>query len=111
MANKPTSSTAATTVVVSTKSVELDADQAKALEAYITAKKAMKALEDQKAEAERILREALGSADSATVGGVTVIKVSHRKRNNFDAKKFAEAYPELHAEFASVKDFTALLTL
>lgn len=111
MATKSTSSTTATTVVVSTESVEFSADQRKAFEAYVTAKKAIKALTDQKDEAEKILREALGSADVATIDGTTVLKVSHRKRVNFNEKKFAESHPELHAEFSSVKEFTALLTL
>jgi hypothetical protein len=54
----------------------------KALAAFTFAKDAIKAYEEKKAEAEAILRELLGNADIAIIGGVERFKLAHSTKES-----------------------------
>ena len=66
----------------------------KALAAFVTAKEAIKAYEDKKAEAELILRELLGDAEVAIIGGVERFKLAHSTNSKIDRKVLQELFPE-----------------
>lgn len=98
-------------VTTSTTTVELSAEAQKALEAFVTAKEAIKALEEQKALAEEILRTALGDAEAGVVDGKTVVKVAHRTRKGTDSKALAELFPEAYEATLSVTPYSFLQNL
>ena len=66
----------------------------KALAAFVMAKEAIKAYEDKKAEAELILRELLGDAEVAIIGGVERFKLAHSTNSKIDRKVLQELFPE-----------------
>jgi hypothetical protein len=66
----------------------------KALAAFTMAKDAIKAYEEKKAEAELILRELLGDADVAIIGGVERFKLAHSTNSKIDRKVLQELFPE-----------------
>ena len=66
----------------------------KALAAFTFAKDAIKAYEEKKAEAEAILRELLGDADVAIIGGVERFKLAHSTNSKIDRKVLQELFPE-----------------
>jgi hypothetical protein len=66
----------------------------KALAAFTMAKDAIKAYEEKKAEAELVLRELLGEADVAIIGGVERFKLAHSTNSKIDRKVLQELFPE-----------------
>jgi hypothetical protein len=66
----------------------------KALAAFTFAKDAIKAYEEKKAEAEAVLRELLGDADVAIIGGVERFKLAHSTNSKIDRKVLQELFPE-----------------
>jgi predicted phage-related endonuclease len=66
----------------------------KALAAFTFAKDAIKAYEEKKAEAEATLRELLGDADVAIIGGVERFKLAHSTNSKIDRKVLQELFPE-----------------
>ena len=66
----------------------------KALAAFTMAKDAIKAYEEKKAEAELVLRELLGDADVAIIGGVERFKLAHSTNSKIDRKVLQELFPE-----------------
>lgn len=69
-----------------------------ALANFRTAKDLAKRAEALKAEAEAVLREALGNAKVATVFGVVAYKVEERSRTTIDTETLKAQYPEVFAE-------------
>lgn len=72
--------------------------QAQVIEAlanFKTAKDLAKRAEALKAEAEAVLREALGSAKVATVFGVTAYKVEERSRTTIDTETLKVEFPQV----------------
>ena len=72
--------------------------QAQVIEAlanFRTAKDLAKRAEALKAEAEAVLREALGSAKVATVFGAVAYKVEERSRTTIDTETLKGEYPEV----------------
>jgi len=98
-------------ITTSTTAVELNAEAQKALADFANAKEAIKALEEQKANAEAILREALGNAEAGLVEGMVVVKVASRTRKGTDGKKLAEMFPEAYAETLTQTEYTFLQNL
>jgi hypothetical protein len=89
--------TKTSTVTKITDKVDLTSKAAqaeKALAAFILAKDAIKAYEEKKAEAEAILRELLGNADVAVIGGVERFKLAHSTNSKIDRKVLQELFPE-----------------
>lgn len=70
-------------------------DAAEALAKFQDAKKAIKALEDAKAEAEARLREILGDAEIAVLNGQELYKLAHRTNSRVDKKLLTALAPEL----------------
>lgn len=69
-----------------------------ALRMFSEAKATAARAEADKAEAEAIIREALGDATEGIVRGVIAVKVSsERTRKSNDAKALMEAFPEAYA--------------
>lgn len=89
-------------------SIELgfNAEARKALADFIEAKAQMKRAEAQKEEAEAKLRNFLGEATLATVGGVPAYRIEFRNREGVDTRALATAYPELYDEFRTNTSYT-----
>ena len=77
--------------------VDLTKDAAgveKALAAFIFAKDAIKSYEEKKAAAEAQLREFLGDAEVAMIGGVERFKLASRVNTSIDRKELQAGWPE-----------------
>ena len=97
MASTVITETKVSTVTKVTDKVDLTTQAAvaeKALAAFTFAKDAIKAYEEKKAEAEAILRELLGNADIAVIGGVERFKLAHSTNSKIDRKVLQELFPE-----------------
>jgi hypothetical protein len=88
------------TPTVKGKSVELgwSAEVRQALEKYRNALEAKKEADKAKAEAEVILREQLGDAEFATIGGSKAFKMSQVIMERVDNAKLLAEFPAVHAE-------------
>jgi hypothetical protein len=97
MASTVITETKVSTVTKVTDKVDLTTQAAvaeKALAAFTFAKDAIKAYEEKKAEAELVLRELLGNADIAVIGGVERFKLAHSTNSKIDRKVLQELFPE-----------------
>ncbi len=101
----------AVVVTTTTTAVELTAEAQKALADFANAKEAIKALEEQKANAEAILREALGNAEAGIVDGKVAVKVASRVRKGTDGKLLAEKFPEAYEATLTSTAYTFLQNL
>lgn len=87
------------TKVVSTEvgAVFLDKTEAEAaIQQFNEAKRVIKAMEQQKSEAEAVLRELMGQATVGLIDGVERVKISTRNTKDVDKKKLQEVYPEAY---------------
>lgn len=101
-----------TKVTTSTTTIDLTAtDAAKALAKFIAAKEAIKALEEQKADAEARLRELLGEAEVAVINGVERFKLAHRTNSKNDRKVLQEMFPEAFEASLVTTPYTFIQTL
>lgn len=99
------------TVSVSSEAVLLDSkaqEIEQAIADFNEAKKLIKELEAQKAAAEKVLREALGSASVGLVNGVERIKISTRTRKDINKDDLKEAYPEAYQLCLKESTYTVL---
>lgn len=104
--------TETTKVSTTTAVIALDHTGAAVLIAkFEAAKAAIKALEEQKTNAEAALRELLGDADAGTIAGVTRIKVAHSSNSKIDRKVLQAAYPEAYEATLVSTPYTFLKTL
>jgi hypothetical protein len=83
----------------------------KALAAFANAKDAIKAYEEKKAEAELVLRELLGNADIAVIGGVERFKLAHSTNSKIDRKVLQELFPEAFEATLVKTPYTFIKTL
>lgn len=90
--------------------ISLDLEGAKALKDFEDAKAVIRDAENVKKDAEARIRQILGDATSATLAGVTVIKVSARTRVTVSANDLKVADEALYNALAKVTDFTVLVT-
>jgi predicted phage-related endonuclease len=112
MASTVSIQTETTKVSTTTEVVELDNTNAAVLIAkFEAAKAAIKALEEQKAEAESALRELLANAEVGTIAGVKRIKIAKSSNSKIDRKLLQEAYPEAFEATLVVTPYTFLKTL
>jgi len=93
-----------------TNTISLDFEGAKALKDFEDAKAVIRKAEDAKKAAEAVLRQLLGDATSATLAGVTVLKVSERTRVTVSASDLKSADEALYNRLAKTTDFTVLVT-
>ena len=98
-------------VTTSTTAVELDAQAQKALADFAMVKATIKALEEQKDQAEAILREALGNAEAGMVNGKVAVKVAQRVRKGTNAKQLAEKFPEAYEATLTTTEYSFLQNL
>ena len=106
--------TKVSTVTKVTDKVDLTTQAAaaeKALAAFTFAKDAIKAYEEKKAEAEAILRELLGNADIAIIGGVERFKLAHSTNSKIDRKVLQELFPEAFEATLVKTPYTFIKTL
>jgi len=82
-----------------------------ALAAFTNAKEAIKAYEDKKAAAELVLRELLGNADVAVIGGVERFKLAHSTNSKIDRKVLQETFPEAFEATLVKTPYTFIKTL
>ena len=83
-------STVKTTTVVTATNAE------KALNKFIAAKEAIKALEAQKEEAELALREFLGEAEVGIIRGVERFRLANSSNSKIDRKALEAGWPEAY---------------
>jgi prolyl-tRNA editing enzyme YbaK/EbsC (Cys-tRNA(Pro) deacylase) len=82
-----------------------------AIALFDEAKALAKRAEELKAEAEAILREALGNATVATVGGVKAFSLEHRTRVSLDQKRLEQEHKAIFDEFARVTEYDFIKTV
>jgi hypothetical protein len=80
------------------KEVGFDKETRQALADFIEAGNAEKLAKERRAVAEQILREKLGLAEIATIGGVAAFKIAHRNRTDIKRDVLKENFPEVFAE-------------
>ena len=106
--------TKVSTVTKVTDKVDLTTQAAKAekaLAAFTFAKDAIKAYEEKKAEAEAVLRELLGDADIAIIGGVERFKLAHSTNSKIDRTILQETFPEAFEATLVKTPYTFIKTL
>jgi predicted phage-related endonuclease len=94
-----TSTVKTTTVVTATKveTIDLTATNAeKALNKFIAAKEAIKALEAQKEEADLARREFLGEAEVGIIRGVERFRLANSSNSKIDRKALEAGWPEAY---------------
>jgi predicted phage-related endonuclease len=91
--------------------VELDAVAIQALAQFRIAKEAEAAAKASKKQAEKILREALGSALVGTANGFDVIVVKDGVNTSFDRKVMLEIAPEVYNLTLRRTEYTFLDTV
>lgn len=98
-----------TTVSTKVSAVTLDSTNAEELIAkFNEAKAAIKKLEEQKAEAEKALRELMGSAEVGLIAGVERVKIATRTRTDINRTDLADAFPEAYQLCLQEKPYTVL---
>lgn len=98
MATKVTLTTEAE-VSVNVEAVLLDAEAREieqAIADFNEAKTLIKELEAQKAKAEAVLREKMGTAKVGLIGGVERVKISSRTRKDINKDDLKSAFPEAY---------------
>jgi len=106
--------TKVSTVTKVTEKVDLTSKAAaaeKALAEFTNAKEAIKAYEDKKAAAELALRELLGNADVAVIGGIERFKLAHSTNSKIDRKILQELFPEAFEATLVKTPYTFIKTL
>lgn len=87
------------TLTVSSEAVLLDSkvqEIEQAIADFNEAKKLIKELEAQKSAAEKVLREAMGTATVGLVNGVERVKISSRTRKDINKDDLKSAFPEAY---------------
>jgi hypothetical protein len=82
-----------------------------AIAQFKAAKQAEAEAKALKAQAEEVLREALGEAQEASVGGVVVVKVVNGSNRHANLKVLADAFPEAYKASLVVTDYDYLKVL
>lgn len=82
-----------------------NAEVRSALKQFSEAKALAKKAEEMKAQAETILRSALGGNTEATVGGVTAFKIESRSRTNISAEILKDKFPKAYEAAKSVSEY------
>lgn len=98
-------------VSVTTDAVLLDDVASKVEEAianFNEAKRLIKELEAQKAEAEALLREFMGDAEVGLIAGVERVKIATRTRNNINTEVLKTAFPEAFEQASEAKTYTVV---
>jgi hypothetical protein len=85
--------------------VGFNAEVRSALKQFADAKALAKQADEMKAQAEAILRSALGGNTEATVGGVSAFKIESRTRTNISAEVLKTEYPEAYEAAKSVSQY------
>lgn len=105
-----TTKTPSPTTTTNAVEVGFNAEVREALANFVLAKADEKQAKERKESAELILREALGNADHATVGGVKAFSLERRSREVIDQKRLKEEYPEIFALLVKVTKFDFVKT-
>lgn len=82
-----------------------NAEVRSALKQFSEAKALAKQAEEMKAQAEAILRSALGGNTEATVGGVVAFKIESRTRTNISAEVLKTEFPKAYEAAKSVAEY------
>ena len=89
--------------------VELDKSLEEAIARFNDAKDAIKVLEQQKKEAEEVLREAMGDALVGLIDGVKRVEIKPRSRETLNTADLKEVFPEAY-ELCRGETFYTILT-
>lgn len=100
-----------TTSVKSTEDVaQLDISAEVLLVKFNDAKAAIKALEAEKALAEKAIRELLNGATVGTINGIERVRVQHRNMSKIDRDALKTAFPEAYSATLVESSYTVLQT-
>lgn len=91
--------------------VGFNAEVRQAVALFNEAKDLAKRAEALKAEAEAVLRTALGENTIATIGGVKAFSLEHRQRTNINGKALAEKFPQAYAEVTTTTEYDFIKTV
>jgi hypothetical protein len=91
--------------------VGFSAEARQAIADFTEAANAEKEAKAKKAQAEEVLRKAIGLAEFATIGGVAVYKIEHRNRTDIKRDVLKTAFPEAweKASYENPYDFVAIV--
>lgn len=100
-----------TTTVKSTEDIAvLDQSAEALLVKFNDAKAAIKALEAEKAAAEKAIRELLDGATVGTINGIERVRVQHRNMSKIDREALKTAFPEAYSATLVESSYTVLQT-
>ena len=102
--------TMTTVTIVTQEEVALLDGYEDTIKAYNEAKKMIKHFEAAKADAEKKLREAMGTAKVGTIDGFERVVISERTRGGVDTKALQEVFPEAYELTRTETNYTVLLT-
>lgn len=101
-----------TTVSAQQDAVLLDGSNAvELIEKFNEAKSVIKQMEAQKAEAEKALRELMGSAELGLIAGVERVKIATRNRTDIDKETLKVAFPEAFEATQKHSTYTVLTAI
>lgn len=105
------SKTITATIVGTSVEVGFSAEVRQAIADFAEAANAEKDAKARKAVAEKILRDAIGVAEFANVGGVPAYKIEHRNRVDVKRDVLRTAFPEAweQASYDNPYDFVSLV--
>lgn len=93
------------TSVPSVVELGFNSEVRQALKAFKEAKEAEASAKAKKAEAEKVLRDALGGAVQATISGVVAYKLVNGSNRHADLKELAKAFPEAYEATLRVSEY------
>jgi hypothetical protein len=102
--------TTTTTVKNTTDVTNLDVSAEALLVKFNNAKAAIKALEAEKAEAEKAIREMLDGATVGMINGVERVRVQHRNMSKIDREVLKTIFPEAYSATLVESAYTVLQT-
>lgn len=102
--------TTTTTVKNTTDVTNLDVSAEALLVKFNNAKAAIKALEAEKAEAEKAIRELLDGATVGMINGVERVRVQHRNMSKIDREVLKTIFPEAYSATLVESAYTVLQT-
>lgn len=103
--------TTTTSVEISKGSVDLDRGVEALLKRFNETKAAIKALEAEKANMDKAIRELLGDAEVGVIDGVERVRIETRGRTDMNKELLKTVYPEAYEASLVKSSYTIIQTL
>lgn len=103
--------TTTTSVEISKGSVDLDRSVESVLKRFNDTKAAIKALEAEKAEMDKMIRDMLGDAEVGVIDGIERVRIETRGRTDMNKELLKTVYPEAYEASLVKSTYTIIQTL